>query len=253
MPLDDCLIKECSSCERRFDVNFASRMREYQKLHRREQPHLFGECGFLMRKFYDRGLTAELYNTPWEKKPRNVWFCSEGCEESYCRSGSFDYVICTSCDREVCQQNPVNGWHVQFRNHEDLGYICLRCYEGEILKNGQPRSDFEGNQMKGGMFFSRGNLEAEDAGFEEVMGFRNYFVNGREHILKYNRTALDLIDSGHKVITGFERLRIGGLEGYVTMMYKSLGKSHAMRRRSPTQATRPLEVIQYRKHRNKNR
>ncbi len=222
MPIHDARIAECGACERRFDLNYPSRMREYQKLHRKEQPHLYGPaaCGFLQRKFYDRGMRAELYDTPWDKAPRNVWFCSDECEEAYTRSGSFDYASCEGCGRDVCQQNPSNGWMWQFRTHADLGEICLRCYEKEILGNGQPRSDFENSRINGGMFFSYGNGEAHNAGFWEVDGYENYFINDSESAHRFNMKALSLVDSGHKVITGYERLAIGGLEGYATMLAK---------------------------------
>lgn len=71
------------------------------------------------------------------------------------------------------------------------------------------------------MFFSRGNPEPKAAGFLEVEGFRNYFIAGSVAAHRYNtHDALSLIDSGNKVITAYERLAIGGLEGYVTMMAK---------------------------------
>jgi len=219
-PIHDAKLEQCASCERRFDTNFYKRMERYQKLHAGEQLHLW-PCGFLERDFsYAPYIFADLYDTPWEEKAREAFFHSAECEETYCRSGSFDYIECESCNRIVCEQNPRNGWHVQFRDHADLGYICLRCYETEILANGQPREDFEGNKIHGGMSFSGDNHEPNDAGFEEVTGFVDYFINGSETVRPYNSHALSLIDSGHKVITGYERLAIGGLEGYVTMFAK---------------------------------
>ncbi|MBI4446884.1 MAG: hypothetical protein HY645_13385 [Acidobacteria bacterium] len=167
------------------------------------------------------GIFAELYDTPWQEQPRTAWFCSDACEEAYTSSGSFDYDWCDGCNRQICGQNPGNGWHVQFREHEELGYVCLRCYETEILENGQPRSDFEGSRIKGGMFFSHGNEEPKRTGFEEVSGFDDYFVATTQEAKKYNSHALSLIDHGRKVLTAYERMAIGGLEGYVTMMAKA--------------------------------
>ncbi|MDA2912537.1 hypothetical protein MYX77_01005 [Acidobacteriia bacterium AH_259_A11_L15] len=221
MPIHDARIEECASCERRFDINFPKRMQKYQELHRNKQLHLW-PCGFLDKGFYPTSIFAELYDTPWEDKPREVFFHSDECEEVYCRSGSFDYTECETCDRQVCEQNPRNGWMLQFRKHTDLGYICLCCYQDEILKNGQPRSDFEGHTIDGGMFFSYGNTEAQDAGFEEVPEFIDYFIRSADDVRPYNQHALKLIDTGHKVISGYERLAIGGLEGYVTMMSKAV-------------------------------
>ncbi|MGH7771438.1 MAG: hypothetical protein ACREQA_04305 [Candidatus Binatia bacterium] len=220
MPIRDALVKECASCERRFDLNFYKRMERYQQLHEAEQLHLW-PCGFLERDLsYAPYIWAELYDTPWDQKPREAFFHNQECEEAYCRSGSFDYIDCESCGGTVCEQNPANGWHVQFRDHADLGYICLRCYETEILTNGQPREDFDSGRIHGGMFFSWDNHEPKDGGFDEVPGFEDYFVNGPETVIRYNRHALSLVDSGHKVVTGYERLAIGGLEGYITMFAK---------------------------------
>jgi len=165
------------------------------------------------------GVWAELYDTPWEDEPRHVWFCSDECEDAYCNSGSFEYILCEGCYRKVCEQNPRNVWHLQFRDHPELGYICLRCYQDEILKNGQPRSDFEDDKIRGGMFFSYGNLEPKKVGFEEVQGFTNYFVRDAYSIRRYNSQALKRIDNGQKVGTAFERIGLW-LEGYITMMSK---------------------------------
>lgn len=222
MPIRDARIVECAACERRFDLNFADRMQERQKLHAVEQLHMFGPCAFLRRIYEPRHSLVELYNTPWLEEGRLVYFHSEACEQSYCSSGSFDYIWCDGCDRQVCEQNPRNGWHLQFRHHAGMDtYLCLRCYQDEILENGQPREDFEGDRVKGGMFFSYGNAEPKDKGFEEVAGFENHFVSDRKAAQRYNNHALKLIDTKRKVITAYERLAIGGLEGYVTMMSKA--------------------------------
>lgn len=103
---------------------------------------------------------------------------------------------------------------MQFRDHADLGWICLRCYQNEILDNGQPRTDYEGSRIHGGMFFSYGNPESRARGFDAVDGFSDYFVNSRTAAERYNSKTLALVDSGHVVLTAYERLAIGGLEGY---------------------------------------
>lgn len=151
---------------------------------------------------------------------RTVWFCSDECEQTYCFSGDFESPTCEACQRQVCTQNPANGWHTQYRSHSDRGEICLRCYQDEVLKNGQPRSDFEGDQIRGGMFFSSGNREALAAGFKEANEFQDFYVTGRADAGKYNRHALALIDAGTQIVTAYERMAIGGLEGYITMLAK---------------------------------
>jgi hypothetical protein len=83
------------------------------------------------------------------------------------------------------------------------------------------------------MFFSGDNREPLRAGFEYVDGFRDYFVNGARTAQYFNEQALELIDSNFKVVTGYERLAIGGLEGYVSMFAK------APRKRGGSNAQRP--------------
>ncbi len=68
------------------------------------------------------------------------------------------------------------------------------------------------------MFFSHGNPEPRARGFEEVDGFQHYYVRSNDDACRYNSRALELIDSDHAVITGYESLAIGGLEGFVTML-----------------------------------
>jgi hypothetical protein len=225
MPIRDALVRTCAACERRFDINYAARMQARQEIHELEQMHA-GPCNLLLKHYEPRGRTVELYDTPWEDQPKLVFFHSDECEEAYIHADSFGYRDCESCGRTICQQHPGNGWQWQFREHEDLGETCLKCYQDEILENGQPRSDFESvphqpaGKIKGGMFFSWGNTEPKEAGFEEVDGFDNYFVQDRTHAVLYNERALQLIDAGRRVLTGFERMAIGGLEGYITLMVK---------------------------------
>jgi hypothetical protein len=141
------------------------------------------------------GIFAKLYDTPWDDGKRRVWFCKDECELLYRFSGDFEYPECDGCGMEVCTQNPSNGWHLQFRNYDLLGHVCLRCYQDQVLKNGQPRSDFEEEVIEGGMFFSYVNLVPKRAGFSEVPDFMNYFVSAEFDIKKYNSRALQLIGS----------------------------------------------------------
>jgi hypothetical protein len=169
------------------------------------------------------GFYRELYPTPWEDVPREVWFHDEDCEEYYCRTGDFQYHFCESCEREICQQNPSNGWMWQFREQADLGDVCLRCYESQILEHGQPRSDYEEpGKIKGGMFFGYGNGEPKATGYAEVGGFDFFFARDPDQASAYNLKALELIDSGQQVLTAYERMAIGNLEGYLTLMARSL-------------------------------
>lgn len=159
-----------------------------------------------------------VYHTPWEDNPHEIRFCSENCEEEYLHSGDFSYFYCEGCNREVCEQNPRNGWMIQYRITNDSEQVCLRCYEEDILKNGQPDEDYEGDKINGGMFFSYGNLEPLRADYETLL--EDFFIGSSQAAAEYNKMARDYINQGYQLITCYERLAIGGLEGTITLMGK---------------------------------
>jgi hypothetical protein len=135
-------------------------------------------------------------------------------------SGDFSYFFCDPCAREVCRQNPSNGWMVQYRLVDDE-QICLSCYQDMILEDGVEREKLESGEIPG-MFFSYGNPEPKLAGYEEVPGFSDYFVNDSRSVDRFTKKALELMDEGYNVVVGYERMAYGGGEGYVTLMVKDV-------------------------------
>ena len=188
------------------------------------------ECG--SRKFKSRLYRTEVYDTPWEDTPNTIYHCKvmpkfmkrdynydwrESCLELLDDTSwaDFRYFHCPCCGRYVCEQNPRNGWHSQYRMLHDE-QICLKCYEEHILAHGIDREELGDGHLPG-MFFSGDNSEPLDAGYHIVPPFYDYRVGDPEPIIA---RALELIDSGQQVIIGYERLAIGGLEGYVTLFAK---------------------------------
>jgi hypothetical protein len=112
----------------------------------------------------------------------------------------------------------MNGWHVQYRYYDDAP-VCLSCYRDLILEKGVEREKLAAGQIAG-MFFNSGNTDAKAAGYLEVPEFSNFFVSDRKQADAFCRKALDLMDHDKKVIVGYERLALGGQEGYVTLMVK---------------------------------
>jgi hypothetical protein len=177
---------------------------------------------------------VDTYDTPFDKLPQTVWVCkckpslgkgygrvyAEDCLELMTDHswGDFRYFDCPVCGRFICEQNPRNGWHVQYREYpyESGEQICLRCYEETILEDGHEREVFEAGQIPG-MFFSHGNPEPIEAGYEIVEDFDHYHVGNPQPVLD---KAIELINTGHKVVIGYESMAIGGLEGYITMFSK---------------------------------
>lgn len=208
----------CAYCGDEFDPTYSLRMEAEQPRHREEQLHLW-PCTLLDQRYELTGCVLELYDSPFDGHGEERAFCSDDCMTAYTASGDFQYLWCDSCSRQICERSPSNGWHVQFRWDED-GAVCLSCYEERIIEDGQPESDFEGSCIRGGMFFSEGNHEPKSRGFEEVEGFVSFYVMRPVDAERYNSRARELIAQGARVLTAYERLAIGGLEGFVTMMAK---------------------------------
>lgn len=177
------------------------------------------QCG---RKKARRSLIRFAYDTPWDEEPEAKLFCSDECGDIYMYEEPWSYFICRKCEREVCRQNPKNGWHIQYRDYKGET-VCLRCYQDLILKNGVEREKLEVGLIPG-MFFSWGNTEAINAGYKEVPGYTNFYVRGEESAQRFIKKALELMDSGFKVVIGYERMGIGGVEGYVTLLVKEAKK-----------------------------
>ncbi len=174
---------------------------------------------------------VELYDTPWGAEPRLEYAHKlrpanvkkensslryyESCEELLTDTGwaSFRYFECPDCDRMVCSQNPRNGCHSQVRVVEEEE-LCLKCYEAHILEHGVERDQIAVGQLPG-MFFSSDNHEPLEAGYTCV--HKDYFVGDPKSLIA---EALALIDSGHKVVIGYESMSIGGLEGTVSLFAK---------------------------------
>jgi len=170
-------------------------------------------------KFARKSESRYLYDTPWEVNPRELNFCSDKCGDDYYYAGDFSYQFCEPCERDICIRNPADGWMFQFKDY-DGEELCLKCYMGEILDHGIEREKLEGGQIPG-MFFNHGNPEALEAGYETVEGFDHYFIRDPHHVKRFTKKALELIDQDKKVVVGYEKMAIGGIEGYVTMMVKN--------------------------------
>jgi hypothetical protein len=173
--------------------------------------------------------TREVYDTPWDKTTRTLWLHNDNedvmkygtCAELLYRTdyADFRYFDCVVCNRTISMKNRNNGWHEFCREVED-GMICLTCYEKELVEVGVPREAFEKGTIPG-MFLDTG--DARENGFETVAGFEYCHIVSRQDAKEYGRKAMELIDAGYIVLNEYERMAIGGLEGYVTMWAKKGG------------------------------
>lgn len=166
-----------------------------------------------------------LFDSPFDKEGHEEAFHVENGEHNYdfCYDrltdtdwADFRYFECPGCLRMVCRQNPRNGWHGQVREIGDEE-VCLRCYEEEILEKGIERERFEDGKIDG-MFLNDSDLQ--EAGFVEVEGFNYVHITSKFDAGRYCKEAMRLIDEGFIVVTNYERMGIGGLEGFVSMWIK---------------------------------
>jgi len=174
---------------------------------------------------------VDLYDGPFDTAPQVENICVippedwrkeylyDSCYDALFSSEhtSFNYQECAGCNRIICVRYKRNGWHEHFRNIDDE-QICLRCYEEVLLLDGVDRDDIEAGKLPG-MFFSHGNPELKEAGFTEI-GPR--FIRSDESIQRVKMEILELMDSGHIVIIGYERMAEGGGEGTISIHAKNV-------------------------------
>ena len=161
----------------------------------------------------------EFYSRPFDKSPAELYFVSYFTAECYkgsIYSIDFGYYHCDSCERDVCGQNPANGWHSQVHIHD--GWVeCNKCYEERTLRDGI-NEDFDDNIP--GQFFNEADIQDNGWAEEETSvlagsGYSGY-ADPNNVINKIRR----LIDSGKKVLVNYDSMAIGGLGGYVSLYTK---------------------------------
>lgn len=87
----------------------------------------------------------DLYDRPFDERPRRAFFCSEACRDQHMESQSgFGFACCPGCERYVCEANPRNGYESQWSwldlfadEDDDDEYVCNKCYEDAVLEQGQ--------------------------------------------------------------------------------------------------------------------
>ena len=183
----------------------------------------------------------ELYSTPWDDVGDTAYLCKdefghaelerengrevfeswkyyECCVEVLTDNGwsDFRYFECVRCYRTICEQNPKNGWHVQYRvDGDDYEQVCLKCYQDEILEYGISRESVENGELSG-MFFNTGELDE----WERVMDYIH--IDNSNTVQEVLDNILGWMDEDYKVVIDYERMGIGGLEGYISVYRKKI-------------------------------
>ena len=178
----------------------------------------------------------ELFDTPWDNEGSLHYFCSDefghAVEENDPKSSwnyydscsevlfdtswaDFRYFNCADCYRTICEQNPRNGWHVQYRIEDECEQICLQCFQTQILAYGVSRDVIENGEISG-LFFNYNDPLLE--GWDKFIDYRFIASHGDKDSLLAE--VLKNMDNGYKVVIGYENMSIGGLEGSVSVYRK---------------------------------
>ena len=184
------------------------------------------ECGEIIQR-NEKCSILEVYDSPFDEKSKIIHLHMDNkiredygisCEEALYDEhwADFRYFDGPLCQRTIVRQCPTNGWHSYVRDYEDEE-LCLSCYEQIILKEGIARERFEAGRLDG-MFFNEQDLK--DAGYEMVADMENFYVRAKSDVERYCSEALKYIEDGYLVVTEYEHMAIGGLEGYQTMWVK---------------------------------
>lgn len=200
-----------------------------------DMKHECYECGEAIMDG-DSCTTRVVYDSPWGK-PKTIYLHAGNeirddyripCEQALYdeRWADFRYFECPSCKRTISRQCRTNGWHTYWREYRGR-QICLSCYQNIILKKGVTRSSLREGRIEG-MFFDREDLY--QAGFEPVDGLHYSHIRTGSDARRYCDAALALIRRGRIVVTDYERMAVGGLEGYVSLWAKpGKGDRHEIR------------------------
>lgn len=182
--------------------------------------------------FTSEMIDPELYSRPFDKNPDgDLYSChfAVDCVKGDVYSKDFAYFECEECNRTICQQNPSNGWHIQYR-HTDGGMICLQCYEKDQFENGVDIDEIIKGQRLDGMFFN--DSELKENGFVKLENLDGRSIGmGRVSTHSVSGFFYDLQAEKDKgtfddkiVIISYEDMAIGGLGGSVSIWVKTKSK-----------------------------
>lgn len=159
----------------------------------------------------------ETYDTPYSEEPEIRYYISyDGIDGLMGRiySRDFAYFECEKCGRVICEQNPNNGYHVQFKWIEDLdGKVCNSCYEKQLLDIGSSRKKLENYELDG-LFLDNEDLYE----FEELKNIPS-FVNS-ENLKHVCELILETVKPEEVFLIQYNALGLGGGEGYITVYKK---------------------------------
>lgn len=193
----------------------------------------FVECEeFEVICFKELTYRVEMFNTPYSESHTEYfcgWFAYD-CRKGGVYSKDFQWVDCPCCQRTICEQNPSNGWMVQFRHiniadadYDDENYVCSECFETTVMREGiDLETVIEKNSLVGS-WFTDGELE--EYGYVKVEGMQELTIGSGRFSYKDPQLFFDLLKSrknagefeNHTVLFQYDSMAIGGLGGAISV------------------------------------
>lgn len=172
--------------------------------------------------FKSLSIKSYLYSQPWDEEPEDNYYSSYfaiDCMVGQIYNKDFTYSKCDWCEKNICEQNPFNGWVTQFRdvnNNEER--ICLKCLQESILVMGIPEESFEQNKIPSeAMFYSHSELKE----FNWELYKSDIRIQTIDDTENMNQICLKLLNKEKKVLLDLSSMSIGGLEGYLNIYIKN--------------------------------
>jgi hypothetical protein len=165
------------------------------------------KCEWCDKEIEDNPFIFKIFQ-PFDKEGFELVLCEK------CANEPQEFQFCECCDRYIWNNN---GWRTNiFYDEINEAIICAKCYQEDVLQNGQPAKDFLQGTIKGD-FYDHEDLEEnkfkEDSTYSIGHGYSSY--HGYSDVERLNNRAIELIEDGYQVIVNYESLAIGGLGGYV--------------------------------------
>lgn len=178
--------------------------------------------------FREQAYEAELYSTPYDTNGDLMYFCSWYAYDCYYGrqySKDFAYFQCEDCGKDICMQNPSNGWDVQYRWLTEDVIVCSKCFEETMMEQGIDIDECIRTEELQGSWFT--DSELESAGFEidddfdgVVIGYGRFGGYSDPKMffekLKEERDRLENLI----VVAQYNDMAIGGLGGSITLWVK---------------------------------
>jgi hypothetical protein len=172
--------------------------------------------------YREAAMESDLYSTPYDESPDGCYFSgwfARDCQYGTVYSKDFAYFQCPECGRDICQQNPANGWDSQMRyfNEEDGEPVCTRCFDHIVLEQGI-NEHFTGTLI--GNFFTKDELAAHNwqEEFDACVGSGHSGYSQPDPTIE---RIEELIKTGVKVLIAYKSMAIGGMGGYITVYVKA--------------------------------